>query len=225
MMPLDPETSQDRSAEQVSKNTELRLDLKLIADMITSGSRVLDIGCGDGALLAYLAREKDVDGRGIEISQDGVNSCVAHGLSVIQGDADTDLANYPDLAFDYVVLGQTLQATHRPKEVIEQLVRIGRYAVVSFLNFGHWRTRLSLLVRGRVPVQTGSSFGWYDSPDIHLCTILDFVGLCTTLGLTIEKGLSLSGDGTVRTIRAADHLANLRGDQAIFLLRRKLRRK
>jgi methionine biosynthesis protein MetW len=218
-MPLDAETDPENTA-QAKEEIDLRPDLKLIADMIAPGSRVLDIGCGDGALLAYLARNKDVDGRGIEISQDGVNACVAHGLSVIQGDADTDLTNYPDHAFDYVVLGQTLQATHQPREVLEDLVRIGRHAVVSFMNFGHWRTRLSLLVHGRVPVKTGSSFRWYDSPDIHLCTILDFVGLCDTLGLTIEKGLSLSRERNVRTIRSADHLANLRGDQAIFLLRR-----
>jgi methionine biosynthesis protein MetW len=218
-MPLDAETDPENTA-QAKEEIDLRPDLKLIADMIAPGSRVLDIGCGDGVLLAYLAQNKDVDGRGIEISQDGVNACVAYGLSVIQGDADTDLTNYPDHAFDYVVLGQTLQATHQPREVLEDLVRIGRHAVVSFMNFGHWRTRLSLLVHGRVPVKTGSSFRWYDSPDIHLCTILDFVGLCDTLGLTIEKGLSLSRERNVRTIRSADHLANLRGDQAIFLLRR-----
>ena len=218
-MPLEAETDPENTA-QAKEEIDLRPDLELIADMIAPGSRVLDIGCGDGALLAYLARNKDVDGRGIEISHDGVNACVAHGLSVIQGDADTDLTNYPDHAFDYVVLGQTLQATHQPREVLENLVRIGRHAVVSFMNFGHWRTRLSLLVHGRVPVKTGSSFRWYDSPDIHLCTILDFVGLCDTLGLTIEKGLSLSRERNVRTIRSADHLANLRGDQAIFLLRR-----
>ena len=218
-MPPDAETDPENTA-QAKEEVDLRPDLKLIADIIAPGSRVLDIGCGDGALLAYLAGNKNVDGRGIEISQDGVNACVAHGLSVIQGDADTDLTNYPNHAFDYVVLGQTLQATHQPREVLEELVRIGRHAVVSFINFGHWRTRLSLLVHGRVPVKTGSSFRWYDSPDIHLCTILDFVGLCDTLGLTIEKGLSLSRERNVRTIRSADHLANLRGDQAIFLLRR-----
>lgn len=217
-MPLDPATSREDPAGQAAEGVDLRLDLKLIADMITPGSRVLDIGCGDGALLAYLAREKRVDGRGIEISQDGVNACVAHGLSVIQGNADTDLTNYPDNAFDYVVLGQTLQATHRPRAVLEDLVRIGRHAVVSFTNFGHWRTRLSLLLHGRIPVRTGSSFGWYDNPDIHLCTILDFVGLCKSMGLTIEKGLSVSRHRSVRTIRAVDHLTNLRSDQAIFLL-------
>ena len=218
-MPPDAETDPENTA-QAREEVDLRPDLKLIADIIAPGSRVLDIGCGDGALLAYLAGNKDVDGRGIEISQDGVNACVAHGLSVIQGDADTDLTNYPNHAFDYVVLGQTLQATHQPREVLEELVRIGRHAVVSFINFGHWRTRLSLLVHGRVPVKTGSSFRWYDSPDIHLCTILDFVGLCDTLGLTIEKGLSLSRERNVRTIRSAGHLANLRGDQAVFLVQR-----
>ncbi|MDC0033182.1 methionine biosynthesis protein MetW [Alphaproteobacteria bacterium] len=219
-MPLDPQTNLEGYPWEAAITVGLRPDLKLIADMITPGSRVLDIGCGDGALLAYLARIKNVDGRGIEISQNGVNACVAHGLSVIQGNADTDLTNYPENAFDYVVLGQTLQATHRPREVLEDLVRIGRHAVVSFINFGHWRTRLSLLFYGRVPVKTGASFGWYDSPDIHLCTILDFFALSNTLGLTIEKGLSLSRDHNVQTIRSAGHLANLRGDQAIFLLRR-----
>ncbi len=155
----------------------LRRDLQLIADMITPESRVLDIGCGDGALLDYLNNHKSVDGRGIEISQDGVNACVTHGLSVIQGDADTDLVNYPSDAFDYVVLGQTLQATHNPKNVLEELVRIGRFAIVSFVNFGHWRIRWRLLAHGRMPVTAGNDFRWYDSPDIHLFTLRDFVDL------------------------------------------------
>ena len=218
-MPLDQDNIPKEDAMAPTLAANLRLDLQLIADMIEPESRVLDIGCGDGALLDYLAREKNVDGRGIEISQEGVNACVAHGLSVIQGDADTDLANYPANAFDYVVLGQTLQATHQPRLVLEDLVRIGRHAVVSFNNFGHWRTRLSLLVRGRAPVRSGSVYGWYDSPDIHLCTILDFVWLSNALGLTIEKGLSVGRDGKARVIRSAGHMENLLGEQAIFLLR------
>src|SRR5690348_17624216 len=131
---------------------ELRQDLRLIAEMIEPGSRVLDIGCGDGALLGYLARQKSVDGRGIELSQSGVNACVGHGLSVIQGDADRDLEAYPNGAFDFVVLSQTLPATRQPRKVIEALVRIGRRAIVSFPNFGFWRIRLRLLITGRMPV-------------------------------------------------------------------------
>ena len=218
-MPLDQDNEAAGQDAAPVTATALRRDLQLIADMIEPESRVLDIGCGDGALLDYLSREKNVDGRGIEISQEGVNACVANGLSVIQGAADTDLANYPANAFDYVVLGQTLQATHRPRLVLEDLVRIGRHAVVSFTNFGHWRTRLSLMVRGRAPVRSGTVYGWYDSPDIHLCTILDFVWLSNALGLTIEKGLSLGRDGGTRVIRSAGHLENLLGEQAIFLLR------
>ena len=201
-------------------NGPLRSDLQLISDMIEPDSRVLDVGCGDGALLAYLAQEKNVDARGIELSQQGVNACVSLGLSVIQGDADTDLADYPSNAFDYVVLGQTLQATRSPKDVLETLVRIGRHAVVSFVNFGHWRTRLSLLLNGRVPVPAGNQFGWHDSPDIHLCTVLDFVDLCEELGLKIDKGLSLDRNNRVRQIKTGSHMANLRGEQAIFLLHR-----
>ncbi len=218
-MPLDAGSATGESA-RTSPRAPLRRDLQIIADMIAPESRVLDIGCGDGALLAFLADEKNVDGRGMEISQGGVNACVAHGLSVIQGDADTDLSDYPSDAFDYVVLSQTLQATRNPRAVIEDLVRIGRHAVVSFVNFGHWRTRLGLLLSGRMPVIEGTDYRWYDSPDIHLCTILDFVGLVNELGLTIERSLSLNRDQRIRVIRSAGHLANLRGEQAIFLLRR-----
>ena len=129
----------------------LRGDLQLIADMIDPDSRVLDVGCGDGALLAWLGTRKGVDGRGIELSMDGVRACVGSGLSVIQGDADADLENYPDDAFDYVVLSQTLQATHDPKTVLEHMARIGRRVIVSFPNFGHWPVRLGLMFQGRMP--------------------------------------------------------------------------
>ncbi len=198
----------------------LRPDLRLIADMIEPGTRVLDIGCGDGALLSHLAAEKNVDARGVELSQDGVNACVARGLSVIQGDADTDLSYYPDSAFDFVVLGQTLQATRNPRAVLENLVRIGQHAVVSFVNYGHWRTRLSLLLGGRMPVAAGPGYGWYDNPDIHQCSVLDFIELCDSLGLTVEKAVSLSRRDRIRQIRTAGLMSNLRGQQAIFLLTR-----
>ena len=197
---------------------ELRRDLRLIADMIAPESRVLDIGCGDGALLAYLARNKSVDGRGIELSQSGVNSCVGHGLSVIQGDADRDLAAYPTGAFDVVVLSQTLQATHRPRKVVEELVRIGRCAIVSFPNFGFWRIRLSLLITGQMPVSQCLAYPWYETPNIHLCTIRDFIALCDELGVRVERSVTLDRHGQPYALNPRGGLANLLAEQGIFVL-------
>ncbi|HEX2117238.1 MAG TPA: methionine biosynthesis protein MetW, partial [Alphaproteobacteria bacterium] len=140
----------------------IRVDLQVIADMVKPGTRVLDIGCGDGALLDYLVHFKQVDGRGIELSQAGVNACVSQGLSVIQGDAETDLKDYPSDSFDYVILSQTLQATYDPKTVLSELVRIGRRAIVSFPNFGAWHVRLKLLAYGKMPVTDSYDTAWYE---------------------------------------------------------------
>ncbi|MGE0258062.1 MAG: methionine biosynthesis protein MetW [Alphaproteobacteria bacterium] len=197
---------------------ELRRDLRLIADMIEPGSRVLDVGCGDGALLAYLARDKGVDGRGIELSQSGVNACVRHGLSVIQGDADHDLAAFPDGAFDVVVLSQTLQATHRPLHVVKELLRIGKRAIVSFPNFGLWRIRLRLLFRGRMPVSELLNHPWYETPNIHLCTIRDFVALVDEIGARIERSVPLDRHGRPFSLDPRGSLANLLAEQGVFLL-------
>src|SRR5213078_5295284 len=196
----------------------LRRDLRLIAEMIEPATRVLDIGCGDGALLAYLAREKDVDARGMELSQSGVNACVRHGLSVIQGDADRDLDAFPVGAFDVVVLSQTLQATRRPRHVVETLVRIGKRAIVSFPNFGFWRIRLSLLRRGRMPVSELLNNPWYDTPNIHLCTIRDFVGLCDEIGTKIERSVTLDRHGRPFSLDPRGGLANLLAEQGMFVL-------
>jgi methionine biosynthesis protein MetW len=196
----------------------LRRDLRLIAEMVEPESRVLDIGCGDGALLAYLAREKGVDARGMELSQSGVNACVRHGLSVIQGDADHDLDAFPAGAFDVAVLSQTLQATRRPRHVVEELVRIGKRAIVSFPNFGFWRIRLGLLWRGRMPVSELLNNSWYDTPNIHLCTIRDFVVLCDELGTKIERSITLDRHGRPFSLDPRGGLANLLAEQGVFVL-------
>lgn len=197
---------------------QIRVDLRLIADMIEPGSRVLDVGCGDGQLLQHMVMHRDVIGRGIELSQTGVNACVARGLSVVQGDADTDLGDYPTQAFDYVVLSQTLQATHRPRQVVSELVRIGRKAIISFPNFGFWQVRLSLLARGRMPRTSALLQEWHETPNIHLCTILDFTDLCRTLGVRIERHVPLNRRGRMSPFLASNRLANLFGEQAVFLL-------
>jgi methionine biosynthesis protein MetW len=197
----------------------LRADLQLIADMVEPSSRVLDIGCSDGALLEYLARERSVTARGMELSQKNVNASVARGLSVIQGDADTDLVEYPAGAFDYAILSLTLQATRDPRRVVEQMVRIGRHAIVSFPNFGHWRVRLQLLLNGRMPVTEALTEPWYETPNIHLCTLRDFIALCADCGIEIEEALVLNGR-THRASLSSPHLANLFGEKAIFRLRK-----
>jgi methionine biosynthesis protein MetW len=192
----------------------------MVAGLIEPRARVLDIGCGDGALLDLLITDKQIDGRGIEISQRGVNECVARGLSVIQGDADTDLSYYPDQGFDYVILSQTLQATRNPKEVLEQLLRIGERAIVSFPNFGHWRVRLSLLLRGRMPVTRDLAHSWYDTPNIHFCTIRDFVALCEEIGATVESATALDDNGQKIGVSMPWWFWNFFGQQAVFLLKR-----
>jgi methionine biosynthesis protein MetW len=196
----------------------LRRDLRLIAEMIDPGARVLDIGCGDGALLAHLVRHKNVDGRGMELSQSGVNSCVGHGLPVIQGDADRDLEAYPTGAFDVVVLSQTLQATREPRKVIETLVRIGRRAIVSFPNFGFWRIRLHLLFCGRMPVSHLLAHPWYHTPNIHLCTIRDFVAMCDEIGVRVDRSVTLDRHGQPYSLDPHGSLANLLAEQGVFVL-------
>lgn len=199
---------------------ELRSDLQAIADLVTPGSSLLDVGCGEGELLAWLRDNKQVAGRGIELSQHGVHRAIAKGLSVIQGNADTDLCHYPDGAYDYVILSQTLQTLQQPKEVLAQLVRIARHAIVSVPNFGHWKNRCFLLFRGRMPVTKSLSYEWYDTPNIHFCTITDFVVLCEQLGLTVERRLYVSEQGLPNYFHNKGPFANVFGEQGIFMIRK-----
>ncbi|WP_376100151.1 methionine biosynthesis protein MetW [Roseomonas sp. CCTCC AB2023176] len=198
----------------------MRLDLRLIAGMIPPRTRVLDIGCGDGALIEHLTREKDADARGIEIDMAEATRAVASGLAVIHGDADTDLAHYPDGAFDYVVLSRTLQAVERPRDVLRQMLRIGGRAIVSFPNFGHWQMRWRLLVNGRMPDTDTWNRPWYETPNIHPCTIRDFFDLCRMDGYVVEDWLAVDEHGQRAPWRRSAWLANLFGEQALFVLRR-----
>ena len=200
--------------------SDARVDLLVVRDMVDASSRVLDIGCGDGALLDLLANTRGADARGIELSRDGVARCVARGLAVIQGDADTDLADYPDGAFDYVILSQTLQATRNPRAVLEQMLRVGRCAIVSFPNFGHWRIRAELGLRGRMPKTDNLPEEWWSTPNIHLCTLRDFVALTEICGAKIERSHALNSWGRPIGFNLPWWFWNLFGVQAVFLLRR-----
>lgn len=199
-------------------NNAPRFDLVLLADMIAPNSRVLDIGCGDGTLLKLLTQHKNIDARGLELNQAEVNKSVAEGLSVMQGNADTDLAYYPDNAFDYVILSKTIQATQRPDLVIKEMLRIGKYAIVSFPNFGQWRVIASLAFKQQMPVTKKLDYTWYETPNVHFCTIRDFSNLCHELDIKVVETSILNEYSQKLKLPSWLGLDNLFGHQAIFLL-------
>ncbi len=198
-----------------------RHDFDEILRLVRPGARVLDVACGEGVLLDRLAREKGVDGRGIEVEPSAVSACLAKGLAVMQGDAERDLAEFGDASFDYAILSQALQAMREPRKVLEALLRLADRAIVSFPNFGHWRVRVSLLTGGRMPETRALPEPWWETPNIHLCTLRDFTDLCSELGLRIEAAAALAGDRPARPMDPAHGIENWRAEQALFLLSRR----
>ena len=189
-----------------------RSDYAIIGDIVSPGARVLDLGCGEGELLQWLASNKGVDARGVEIAGEKVRRAIAHGVSVFQGDIDDGLADYPDHAFDYVILSQTLQETRQPRRVLREMLRVGRKGIVAFPNFGHWRVRLSMLSSGRAPRTKLFPYEWYDSPNIHFLTVEDFESLTALEGLVVERRYFLAGH------RKVGLMPNLLAEVAVFLV-------
>jgi methionine biosynthesis protein MetW len=192
-----------------------RSDYAIIGEIVEPGTRVLDLGCGEGELLEWLAVNKDVDGRGVEISSAKVQRAITRGVSVFQGDIDQGLADYPDHAFDYVILSQTLQETRHPRDVLREMLRVGRRVIVAFPNFGHWRVRLSMLLSGRAPRTSLFPYEWYDSPNIHFLTVQDFEELASLEGLAVEKRYFLARH------RRVSLSPNLMAEVAVFQVTRK----
>jgi methionine biosynthesis protein MetW len=201
--------------------TRIREDFAEILKLVRPNARVLDVGCGEGELLELLTREKQVDGQGLELSPENVAACVARGLSVVQGDGDRDLDHFPTRAFDYAILSKTLQQMREPRHVLNELLRIAEQAVVSVPNFGHWKVRWALLSRGRMPETGALPEPWWSTPNIHLCTLRDFVDLCDQLELRIDGCAALSDSGPARPIDPRAPIENWRAETALFLLSRK----
>ena len=197
----------------------MRADLDLVAQMVPSGSRVLDLGCGDGDLLAELIASRGCKGQGVEVSREALHACVERGVPVVEADIDRGLPEFEDGSFDVVVLSQTLQAVHRPVLVLREVTRVGRVGIVSFPNFGHWRLRAQLLAAGRMPVTRTLPYRWHDTPNIHLCTIRDFEALARAEGLTLLDRRLLDADGGPAPPRAASR-PNLLAAGAAYLVRR-----
>jgi methionine biosynthesis protein MetW len=196
----------------------MKQEFKIIADNIENNTRVLDVGCGDGVLIEYLKKEKNVDVRGLEISKDKVQICISKGLTVIEGNAEIDLKQFPNNSFDYVVLSQTLQAFVNPEKVINELLRVGKRAIVTIPNFGFWKVRLHLLLKGTMPVTKALPDEWYNTPNLHMCTIKDFVGFSNIMNFKIFKSIALNDKNMTKIDRSNLFFKNLFSELGIFLI-------
>ena len=196
----------------------MKLEFKIIADLLEENTRILDVGCDDGTLMEFLKKYKNVDIRGIEISKKKVQVCISKGLTVLEGNAEFDLKQFPENSFDYVVLGQTLQAFVNPEIVIKELLRVGKKAIVTIPNFGHWRVRLNLLTKGTMPVTKTLPNDWYNTPNIHMCTIKDFVKFSKTINFKIYKSLALMNKNVSNINNSNLSFKNLFAEFGIFLI-------
>ena len=196
----------------------MKEEFKVISELIDEKSRALDVGCGDGILMEYLSKNKVVDVRGLEISKEKVKKCLSNGLAVVEGDAEYDLKQFPDLSFDYVILSQTLQAFMSPENVIKDLLRVGKKVIVTIPNFGHWKVRLDLLFKGEMPITKNLPYEWYNTPNLHMCTIQDFYNFCNNKGINIFKTISLNGQKTSKITSSNLKFKNLISELGIFLL-------
>ncbi|MDA8833532.1 methionine biosynthesis protein MetW [Candidatus Pelagibacter bacterium] len=196
----------------------MKQEFKIISDLIEKNTRVLDVGCGDGILMEYLKYNKEIDIRGIEISKDNVQKCLSKGLTVIEGDAEKDLLQFPDSSFDFVILSQTLQAFLNPEIVIKELLRVGKKAIVTIPNFGFWKVRLHLLIKGTMPITKNLPDEWYNTPNLHMCTIKDFYNFCENRKIKLDKSLALHNEKISSINKFNLNTKNLSAELGIFLI-------
>ena len=198
----------------------MKKEFKIISELIENNTRVLDVGCGDGTLMKYLKDEKYVDTRGLEISKKNVQDCTSKGLSVIEGNAEKDLHQFPNLSFDYVILSQTLQAFYNPEKVINDLLRVANKAIVTIPNFGHWKVRMHLLLKGTMPITKTLPNEWYSTPNLHMCTIKDFFNFCSKKKIELYKSIALNGEKTSKINSGNINIKNLSSELGIFLIKK-----
>jgi methionine biosynthesis protein MetW len=198
----------------------MKKEFQIISELIENNKRVLDVGCGDGTLMKHLKDNKNIDTRGLEISKNNVQLCISKSLSVIEGNAERDLQQFPDLSFDYAILSQTLQAFYNPEKVIDDLLRVANKAIVTIPNFGYWKVRLHLLLKGTMPITKNLPDEWYNTPNLHMCTIKDFYNFCSKKNIELYKSIALNGEKTSQINKINLNIKNLYSELGIFLIQK-----